>query len=401
MPDTKTEVRSADSIVADMDALLTDAGDGDLTDEQVNRYEGLERELQTRRATTEVQKRHAAYKATATAPLVTGSQEKADDTLERAFSHYLRTGRENADLMELRAQSEGTTTAGGFMVPRGFRQKLIERMVAFGGIANAAETITTDTGNLIEWPTVDDTANLGEIVAENGTFASGADLVFGQTNLSAYKYMAGGAGAQPMRVSVELLQDAAFNVEDLVARKLGERIARIQASHLVNGTGSSQPKGIVNGLTGIQTAANTGALTYADLLTFVHSVDPAYRANAKWAFNDTTLAKLQGLVDTTGRPLLNDQNAPLTEARGGQTLLGYPVIIDQAFSNVTAGSATVNWGAFGDFKEGYVVRRVRDIQVMVNPYNRQAFGQVEYMAWARMDAKPQNPNSYVALTDKV
>lgn len=117
---------------------------------------------------------------------------KEDDTLERAFTAYLRTGQANADLTELRAQSEGTPSAGGYTVPDGFRTKIIDRMKAFGGIANVAETINTETGQSLEWPTVDDTANVGEIVAEGGTFASGADLTFGTASLGAYTYTAGG-----------------------------------------------------------------------------------------------------------------------------------------------------------------------------------------------------------------
>ena len=83
--------------------------------------------------------------------------EKRDDTLERAFSSYLRTGKENADLVELRAQSEGTGTEGGFLVPDGFRDKLVERMKAFGGLAQVVENLSTSDGRNLPWPTIDDT----------------------------------------------------------------------------------------------------------------------------------------------------------------------------------------------------------------------------------------------------
>lgn len=96
------------------------------------------------------------------------------DKVERAFEQYLRTGVQQAELAEFRAQSEGTNSAGGYLVPQGFRNKLVERMKQFGGIATEAEIITTSEGNLLPYPTVDDTANVGEIVAEGGTFAAGA-----------------------------------------------------------------------------------------------------------------------------------------------------------------------------------------------------------------------------------
>lgn len=284
-------------------------------------------------------------------------------------------------------------------MPDGFREKLVDRMKAFGGLAGVVEEITTATGNALPWVTIDDTANVGEIVNEGGTFSGGADLVFGNASLGAYSYMAGGGSATPLRVSLELLQDSTFDVQGLVSSKLAERIARIQATHLVTGSGSGEPQGITDGLTGIEIAADTAGITYADLVTFIHSVDPAYRSNGRWAFNDNTLALIRKLVDGNNRPLLQPSaDGSAAGAPGGETLLGYPVTIDQAFPDIDVDANTVNWGVFGDLREGYVVRRVRAVEILVNPYSRMANRQVEFTAWARMDAVQQNTNAYVALT---
>ena len=389
--------KTKEELVSALQAILDEAGDNALTDEQMNRYEETEKELATVNKTEEIQKRHAAYKSVSTPALMTGASPKPDEGLERAFTHYLRTGQENSDIVELRAQSEGTNTAGGYTVPTGFRNKLVDRMKAFGGIGNVVEEVVTDTGAPLPWVTLDDTSNTGAIVAEGAAPAGGADLVFGTATLGAYKYDAAGAGGANLKVSWELLQDSAFDIEGLIARKLGQRIARAQAPHLVTGTGTGQPKGITTGLTPVQTAANTG-LTYDDLITYIHSVDPAYRqgGNCRWAFNDASLAVIRKIKVGTTPAWLPDTPG---EAPGGQgSLLGYPVTIDQGFSNFLANSATQIWGVFGDLSEGYVVRRVRDVQVMVNPYTSMNSGQVEYLAWARMDATQQNTNAYVALT---
>lgn len=390
-----------EEILGALQAILDAAEGRELNDEEVARYEELETQLKGAQRSAEIRSRHAAYKAPNRSDLhVHVGTARQDDTLERAFDHYLRTGKENADLVQLRAQGEGSPTEGGYLVPDGFRDKLIDRMKAFGGIANVVETITTSTGNPLPWPTVDDTANVGEIVAEGGTFASGADLVFGTASLGAYKYMAGGASNTPLRVSVELLQDAAFDVQGLVSRKLGERIARIQSTHLVTGNGSGQPKGIVHGLTPVQPAANTG-WTYADLVTFIHSVDPAYRERGRWAFNDTTLGAIRKLVDLDGRPLLQPAGtASAAGSPGGETLLGYPVTIDQAFVDLDIDDSTDLCGVFGDLSEGYVMRRVKDITLIVNPWTRAANGQVEFTAWARMDGNQQNISAYSVLSGK-
>jgi HK97 family phage major capsid protein len=397
------QLSTVDDFMSAMDDLIATAdGEGrNLTDAEIARYEQLETRMKGLQAHSTVVSRHAAYKMDVTAPLVNVTAAKADDTLDRAFNHYLRTGKENADLVELRSQSEGTGTEGGYLVPDGFRNKLIERMKAFGGIANVVENLDTTDGRNLPWPTVDDTGNLGEVVDEGGTFTSGADITFGTASLGAYSYMAGGGSSLPLRVSLELIQDAAFDVEGLVSRKLGERIARMQSTHLVTADGVKKPLGITYGLTGIELLADTAGVTYDDLINFIHSVDPAYRERARWAFNDTSLATIEKIKDSHGDPIWRPADANMgTGAQGGSsgTLLNYPVTIDQAFPNISAADNTVNWGVFGDLAEGYVRRTVKQYEVLVNPYNRMANRQVEYTAWARMDATQQNTNAYVALT---
>lgn len=386
--------KTKDELLAALQAIIAEAGEGqELNDEQMDRYEVLEKELAVAGRREEIQKRNAAYNTVTTSALNTGAVAKTDDTLDRAFNHYMRTGKENQDIVELRAQSVGTAAAGGFLVPDGFRMKMVDRMKDFGGLANVVESITTASGNPMEWPTLDDTANLGAIVAENGAPAAGADLTFGTKTLGAFKYMSVGAGGLPLKVSVELLQDSAFDVESLVARKLGERIARAQAPHLVSGTGTGQPLGIAVG--GPSVAVPTG-MTYTRLLAVVHAVDPAYRTNASWAFNDATLQAIRGVVDADGRPILTDSN--MASSLGGSTLLGYPVTIDQAFPTYNPALTATRAGVFGDLREGYVIRRVRDLQLVVDPYSSAINGQVQFTAWARMDATQQNTNAYVTFT---
>ena len=371
------------------------------------RYQTLTKELENVQRDENIRAAHARNMAPAgAAPRVNGTRPRPEDTVDAAFNAYLRTGQPNADIAHLRAtitnaQGEGAGSTGGYLVPTTFRQKLIDRMKAFGGIANHVENIDTTDGNPIEWPTLDDTSNEGEIVAENGTFTSGADLVFGSGALGAYKYMTGGAGALPLRVPLELLQDAAFNVEKLVSDKLGERLARIQARHLVTGSGVSQPQGIVTGRTPVQMAANS-AITYADLVRIIHSVDPAYRmsGDCKWGMNDTTISVIESMVDSHGDPLWKRPTDGMSSDFTSGSLLGYPVVIDQTFPDYDADDSTDLCGVFGNLREGYIKRNVRDVVVIVNPWTRANYGQVEFTAWSRMDAIQQNTNAYVVWSGK-
>lgn len=404
-------MRSIEDILADMQAI-TDAADAEtraLSDEEVTKYGELEAELATVRRTDEIRARQHAY----TSPVSTiervahAPAAEPEKDLERAFMDYLRTGRANADLAELRikgdwqtrAQGETTGAAGGYLVPPGFRMKLVERLKMFGGLARAAQEIVTETGQSLQWPTVDDTANSGEVIAEGGTFASGADITFGTKTLGAYRYAAGGGGNTAIKVSVELLQDSAFDLEQYLVRALATRIGRVQAAHFVTGTGTNQPEGIVtpkSAFAAIAATTGTFAPTYGELVQTVHAIDPLYRMGASWLFNDKTLSAIRQIVDGQQRPLwLPQQDSGLGTLPGG-TLLGYPVIIDQAMPDLAA-SGSAKAIAFGDLTESYVIRRVRDIQMVVLNELYANNGQVGFMAWARADGCVQDPNSYAVL----
>ena len=387
---------NAEQILEALQAIIDGAKgeDGEerpLTDEEAARYEELEGKLEMARKSAEIRSRQRAYIAPVRNDLHVNAGT-GEDPHERAFDQYLRTGRPPLELAEYRAQSEGTNTAGGYLVPRGFRNKLIERMKLYGGIAENVEVITTSEGNALDYPTLDDTANVGEIVAEGGTFAAGADLVFGTRSLVAYKYMAGGAGNLPLKVSWELLQDSAVDISGLVARALGTRIARLQAVHWATGTGSGQPQGIV---TPITTSGTITTVSYAELLATVNFLDPAYWSGAKWLMNQATWASIQGLVDTTGRPLINGQSDSIGGPIGGRTLLGFPVVLDQAMPSKAAAAKFL---AFGNLSEAYVIRRVKDVTLVTLTELYAANGQTGFMSWARADGAVQNPNAIVVRT---
>jgi HK97 family phage major capsid protein len=391
---------TVDEILEALRGIIDNAEGRDLTDEEAARYEELEGKLTAARRSAELRARTAAYLTPVAPANRAGAAAVAPDDgaaaeHRAAFDGWVRQGQASAALAQYRAQAEATGAAGGFLVPDTFRARIVERMVQFGGFAEAAETLTTTGGEPISWPTLDDTANVGEIVQEGDTFTAGADVVFGTAVLGAWKYMAGGAGNLPLKVSWELLQDSAFNVEDLLTRIFGQRIGRIQAVHWLTGTGVNQPEGLFTPATAFDAiASNAVGPTYGELLGAIHALDPAYRQNAKWLMNDATLAVLRGMVDGNDRPLWLPPDAGMSGALPGGTLLGYPVIIDQA---VPAIGDTTKFLAFGDFRAAYVIRRVKDVALVRLDERYAEFGQVGFMAWARADGAVQDPNAYVVL----
>ena len=388
---------SIDEILEALRAIVDAAEGRDLTDEEAERYESLERDLAVARRSLEIRSRQGAYETPIRNDLhVHVGTVRQDDALDRAFNHYLRTGLPNQDLVELRAQST-SDSAGGYMIPAGFRQKLVEVRKAFGGLAAEVETITTDSGNSIEYPSLDDTANSGSITTEGSQIAAGADLTFGTVTLGAFKYTSQGTGQDPLRVSVELLQDSAFDVESLVARVLGTRIARKQASDWCSGGGTTLPFGICHSaLTPNNVLDSPPTIDYDDLLDSEGALDEAYTQNAKWCMHKNTWLNIRAIVDGAQRPLILDQAASGVATQPRKQLLGYEVVIDMSMPEVSGGAGR-NFMVFGDLREAYVIRRVSNLAVVVNPYTRANFGQVEYSAWERADGNIQNRSAYVVV----
>jgi HK97 family phage major capsid protein len=390
-----------EEIHARMQAILDAAEGRQLTDAEADEYERLEGELVTAQRTTEIRARQQAYNSPAPGQGLVSpvAPAREDDGLERAFEAYLRSGVPNADIAGLRVsntQSEGSGPAGGYTVPTQFRQKLVEVRAAFGGFAAEAETLNTTNGQPIEYPTLDDTANSGTITPENAAVSGGADMVFGTVSLGAFKYTSSGDDNSPLRVPVELLQDTAFAVGDLVARKLGERIARKQSPDFVTGLGAGQPKGILaSTLTQDADLDTADAVTYNDLVDLQDVLDEAYDAGAKWLMRRNTWTQIRKIIDTAGRPIVQSSTEGIA-GRPERRLLDRPVVIDEAAPLLSSAGITLPI-AYGDFREAYVVRRVASLVVVVNPYSRAEYGQVEYTAWERADGQIQNRKAYVIL----
>lgn len=297
------------------------------------------------------------------------------DTLA-AVALYMRHGNNvSAEQAVSIRNAMSTTTAaeGGYTVPAEIAAMVIEKLKAFGGMREIAEIITTDGGNALNFPTSDGTAEVGEIVGENAAAAAG-DITFGTIALPVYKY-----SSKKIALPVELIQDSAIDVIAFVVNRLATRLARIQNTHFTVGTGTGQPTGVIaasaTGKTG--TTGQTLTVIYDDLVDLKHSVNRAYRANAKFMMHDLSVAIVSKIKDTTGRPIW----VPAVTLGAPDTLLGYAV---QTNDDVAVMAANAKSIAFGDFS-AYKIRDVSNSTSM-RRFDDSAFalnGQVGFCGWTR------------------
>lgn len=380
-------------------------GDG-FTAEEDQTWERLERDLadlskQIDRAETllSVESRDAE---------VVGEREErtgaSADQYDAIFRKWVRDGAAGLELHERkvlqsnyqsfegRAQQVATGGAGGYTVPEGFWNRVSETMKAYGGVIGNVNLITTTTGNDLPWMTNDDTANKGAILAE-GVAIGEQDVTFGVRTLGAYLYT-----SKLIRVSYQLLQDSAIDVEGFLARKFAERLARIHNEHFTTGSGTGQPDGLVTGATLGKATNGATAITFNEIVDLVHSIDPAYRGSGRTKFmlNDGVLAYLRKVRDDSGgsglgRPLWE----PSVQVGEPNTLFGYPYVINQDMASTVATTNTTV--LFGDFVDGYVVRQVKGMNVVRLDERYAEYLQVGWFAYDRMDGTKDDTSAYKAL----
>ena len=283
---------------------------------------------------------------------------------------------------ESRALGKGTASAGGYSVPTSFYAQLVEHMIDTSAImANGAQVMNTTSGEDIQVPKTS-SYSAASIVSEAGTIGA-SDPVLSQVTMKAYKY------AFLTSVSSELIQDSAVDLLGFLARQGGVALGNGMGAHFISGTGSGQPNGAKNATVGKTTALAT-AITADEVIDTFHSLAAVYRNNAAWVFNDSVIAYIRKLKDSTNQYLWQ----PGLVAGAPDTLLGKPVLTDPAMdSAVTTGKVT---GLFGDLS-GYFVRQAGPVRIERSDEFAFNTDQITFRLIARADGNIVDANALRTL----
>lgn len=330
-------------------------------------------------------------------------EKRASKEYNAAFDTMIRTaGRTIAPVLEeVRSYSGLESLVGGgngeYVVPVGFQKELEIKLKAYGGMRNVCRVLNTSTGQPLQYPTMDDTANDGEWLAEANPIGQ-ANPTFNRVTFTANV-----ASSKQVLVSVQLLQDSAFDVQGLLSTAMGIRIGRRINSGYTNGNGTGQPNGIIPAVVaygsgsqlvtavGANATNNPGAtaLNSVDIITdldaLITKVDPAYRAGAKFMAHQSTFDTFRKQKDGFGRTLWNvsvSEDEP-------DTIYGYEYQWNQNMDVLPATASphtTVNSVLFGNF-EHYVLRDVGPVTFFVFQETYMANLQKGYQAFLRTDGQ--------------
>lgn len=288
----------------------------------------------------------------------------------KSFDFYLRTGETDA---AVKAMSEGTPAAGGFLVPDLYANEIVEARNDLSIMrAAGARQISISGTDSFRVPSMTNSA-AAVLTAENALFDE-KEPTFGEIEFKPYKY------TRITKVSDELLADSRFDVfGQILAPDVSNAFAQAENSAFGVGTGTAQPQGVVTGSSLGKTAASATAITADELIDLQHSLAAPYRQNAVWLMNDSTLAVIRKLKSAVSGDYLLQ---PGTSAGMPATLLGRPVYTLNTMPTIATGQKTVLFGDMSYFWiidfGGVYAKRLDELYA--------ANGQVGFRWYARFDS---------------
>ena len=198
-----------------------------------------------------------------------------------------------------------------------------------------------------------------------------------------------------IKVSEELLQDSAFDLESYIASEFSRRIGDKEEDAFLNGDGSAKPTGILHDTLGGQvgvTAASAAAITADELVDLYYSLKAPYRKNAVWILNDATIRLIRKLKSVEGQYLWQ----PGLKDGEVNTILGRPYFTSPFMPTAEAGAKAILFGDLSYYwigdRQGIAFRRLNELYA--------GKGQVGFMASKRLDGRTVLPEAIQLLQMK-
>jgi HK97 family phage major capsid protein len=287
----------------------------------------------------------------------------------KAFSTFIRKGREALDASEFKSMRVSDDAAGGYLAPAEFSREVDKGLVQFSPIRQAARVGSTASGSvIIPRRTGAPTASwVGETETRSATGSAYGQIEIEVHEVSCY-----------VDVSNKLLEDAAVDIAAEVAFDLAEEFGRIEGVAFVSGDGVKKPFGFMADANINYTAGGDASAVKADgLIDIFYALAPAYRQRGTWMLNGSTLAAVRKLKDGQGQYLWQ----PALTAGQPETILGRPVVEAVDMPDIAGNAYPV---AFGDFSTAYRIYDRVSLSLLRDPYSVATSGLTRFHARRRV-----------------
>ncbi len=291
-----------------------------------------------------------------------------------AFEGYLHKGMGGLTGWDSKALSEGTDTAGGFLVPEVVQARIIQKMATMTTVRNNASVIQVGR-DIVSFPkasytTASDDTTGSRYSSPARVTATGeipASATIHQITSTTWEKITIPVNTVMMSEIVynDFLEDSMIDVGQYLADKMAEAYALYEESQFLTGTGVNAPVGILNDVdtagigpsSVVSGATSSPYYTYAGVINLEAALPPQYEANAKFLARKGTYSYIRQIVTaTTNEPLwpISAQNGYLGTVP--PSLLGYPILKSE-FMPISTGSGNYPL-LLGDLTAYQIVDRV-------------------------------------------
>jgi len=173
-------------------------------------------------------------------------------------------------------------------------------------------------------------------------------------------------------VTMDMLTDAAFNMEAEIMSDGAESFALGEGQGFVAGTGFKQPEGFTvddRVVSNARVSAASSTIGFDDVMNLTGDLKTGY--NPVYVFNRRTLAFLRTLKGSDGHPLWQ----PGMNGVVMNTINGFPYLIANDMPDIASASIPV---AFGDFVRGYTIIDRTGLAVIRDDVTRKKQAIVEF-----------------------
>ena len=254
-------------------------------------------------------------------------------------------------LRAMKALSEGTDSAGGFLVPEEFRSE-VYRIANDYGLARKLCTRIPMKRDVLNMPTL--TTSVSVYWPGEGAAGTESNPVFGRTRLEA-KTLVG-----LTVLSNELLKDPDVDIVNMLAELFAEAMAGEEDNQLFNGTGSPFTGILVNASVNVVTMA-TGQDTFAEVLAgdlrdLISQIKAVALPGAAYFMHRSVWGIVQK-IQYNSNYVVALQNPMITPASAAAinpnllpvgTVWGYPVFLSDLI--VSTSAVSTKFIAFGNLK---------------------------------------------------
>ena len=356
-----------------------------LSAEDVETYEKMESEIVALGKEIDILERQAEMEKRLNSPVNTPVLEtpktngntktgRASNEYKQAFWKLMKNNQLSYSVHD--TLQIGTDSDGGYLVPDEYETVLIDKL-ADENIMRGLTTIITSANGDKKIPVV---ASHGEAVwTDEGSEYTESDDEFGTVSLGAHKL------STIIKVSEELLNDSAFNLETYISSEFARRMGAAEELAFINGNGTGKPTGVLNTAEVGVTSAASNAITTDEIIDLYHSLRTPYRKNAVFMSSDSTIKPIRKLKDSNGQYLWQ----PGLQAGQPDTILNRPIHTSAYMPEIESGNKIL---LFGDLSYYWVAdRQGRSFQRLNELFAKS--GQVGFRVCQRLDGKLILPES--------